>query len=182
MRVMSHRERRLVAGGLLVTLVALFVNLVAAPLVSGFSERAARRELLAEEYRQLDQEIAYLPRLRRKARAQEEAQRHFVAAAPNAGIAGAALEERLRSSIEAVGAEYRTIEHEASGKDMIVARASARMSLGAFTRLLERLENEPPLLSVSPVGLNADAALASHKSEPLDVQLEVTVPFAPAAS
>lgn len=182
MRVMSQRERRLVAGGLLVAAVAAFVNLAIAPLVSGFSERAARRELLITEYQLLEREIAYLPRLRSKARAQDDAQRQFVAAAPNAELAGIALEERLRMTIEAVGGEYRTIEHDAMGKDIIRAQATARMPLSALTRLLERLQNETPYLSVSPVGLNADAALATHKSEPLDVKLEVTVPFAPATS
>lgn len=182
MRVMSQRERRLVALGLLVAAVAVIVNLAIAPVISGFSERAARRALLVEEYRHLEQEIAYLPRLRRKARAQEAAQQHFVIAAPTAERAGTALEDRLRASIEAVGGEYRSAEHAALDGNVVVARATARMPLGSLARLLERLENESPYLSVSPIALNADAALATHKSEPLDVKLEVTVPFAPAAS
>ncbi|MGV3510859.1 MAG: type II secretion system protein GspM [Novosphingobium sp.] len=182
MRMMSQRERRLVAVGLLIAVISGVLNLLVLPLVTGFSERAAQRELLLEEYRQLDREIGYLPRLRRKAHAQEAAQRQFIMSAPSAERAGTALEDRLRAGIEAVGGEYRTIDHAAINKNLIVARATARMSLSALTQLLERLENEKPYLSVSPVTLNADAALATHKSEPLDVKLEVTIPFVPAAS
>lgn len=182
MRVMSQRERRLVAVGLLIAVVSGLLNLSILPLVSGFSERAAKRELLLEEYRQLDREIGYLPRLRRKAHAQAAAHRQFVMSAASAELAGVALEERLRAGIEEVGGEYRIIEHAAIDKNQIVARATARMSLSSLTQLFERLQNEKPYLSISPVTLNADAALATHKSEPLDVKLEIIVPFVPAAS
>ena len=182
MRILSLRERRLVAVGLLVAAVAAVWMAVIGPILAGFAERAAARDSLQTQYAHAEQTIASLPRLRRLAKVSAGESRAFVMSAATPDAAGVMLEERLRAGVEAAGGEYRGGDHDGSAPDRIRARAVVRMPIDKLAVWLERLENQQPYLVVEQLGIGADAALASQKAESLDVKIETSIPFIRAAS
>ena len=182
MMVLSARERKLVALGLLVGVVVLVEGLVVQPILSGFAERADERAGLALQFAHQEQTIASLPRLRQMARASAARQRAYVAMAASPDAAGSTLEDRLRLAAESVGGEYRAGDHDGTGPQRVRARAVVRMPIDKLALWLEHLENEQPYLVVEQLGIGADAALASQKAEALDVKIEVSVPFARASA
>lgn len=70
MRTLSPRERKLIAVLILVAAVALVLAGVIGPIVSGFSERAARRDALIQTFHANEQRIASLGALQAEAERQ----------------------------------------------------------------------------------------------------------------
>ena len=176
------RERRLVAVGGLVGAIALCEAVVVAPIAAGFSERAQERDRLRAEYAHAEQTIAVLPRLRRLSRFTLGESKAFTIGGVTPDAAGLALEERLRIGVEAAGGEYRGGNHDGSLPDRIQARAVIRIPVEKLVPWLAKLENEQPFIIVEQLAIAADAALASQKTEPLDVNIEVSIPYNRAAA
>lgn len=176
MRTLSQRERKLVALFILFIVASLIWVVIVGPLISGFSERSARRDLLTQQYQANQRIIGSIPRLRRQAERQREDLRSFVITSPTQAAAGIILQERLQRTIENAGGEVRAVE-EASGADgQARARGTARMTLEQLTTLLTRLQNEPPYLVVEALNVAADQAVISGRLETMEVGLEVSVP------
>lgn len=182
MRMLSKRERRLVAVGGLVAAAGLLWLGVIDPVLSGFDERAQARDKLALQYAHNEQTIAALPRLRRLARQSAGESKAFALSAATPDAAGQLLEERMRASVEAGGGEYRAGDHDGTTPDRIHAHAVVRMPVDKLVTWLERLQNQQPYCVVEQLGIGADAALASQKAENLDVKIEISIPFVRAAS
>jgi Type II secretion system (T2SS), protein M subtype b len=178
----TAREQRLLAILILLGVVLLLSIAIVMPLYQGFIDRAEQREMLRLQAQHYERTIASIPRLRRISEASRNAVRDFTMAAPTPDRGGVQLEERLHAGVRAVGGEFHASDHEGSDKHMLRARATARMTLPQLTSLLVLLQNDRPYLVIESLNITADDALVSQKAGPLDVKMEISIPFAVAQS
>ena len=176
MRSLSQRERKLLALFILCIVASLIWVVIVGPVISGFSERSARRSLLMQQYQANQRMIGSIPRLRRQAERQREDLHNFVISAPTQAAAGVILQERLQRTIESAGGEVRAIEDVSGTDGQARAHGSARMTLAQLTTMLARLQNEPPYLVVEALNIAADQAVISGRPETMEVGLEISVP------
>jgi general secretion pathway protein M len=182
MRPLSARERKLVAVGLLVLLVALVWGVIVAPVIDGFTQRAEQRALLRTAYARNSRLISAVPALRRQAERQSETLRAFVIPATNPVLARAALRDRLRRDVTALGGEVIGLQDIPAPTGTVRAGVQVRMTLEQMQRLLVSLNDTPPYLVTESLRVSADRALETGHLDLLDVRLEVSVPHSPAAS
>ena len=181
-RVMSARERRLVALLVLTALIAAVYLLLVAPIVAGFASRAERREQSGLRYVHNLRTIASIPRLRRAAEQQRGAVDLFVVDARSIEAAREQVKDRLQRAIESAGGAF--VEGaDAEGRPVWArVRGVARMTLPQVTGALARLQNEPPWLVVETVGITANDALVTGQSSAMDIEIEISLPIRPAAA
>lgn len=178
---LSARERRLVALLILIGLIALVFLAVIEPFRESFRERDRERARLVQELDHGQRLIAAIPALRRRAEMQKAELRQFVLSAPDRERASVLLENRTQSAVEALGGELRAINDRPTPAGTVGVRLSAKLTLDQLTRLLAQMQNEKPYLTVNALSVAADEALINGKLNPLDVNVEFSVPFAPAA-
>ena len=172
---LSLRERRLVAIGLLVAAVSLVWLLITAPLIDGFTGRAAARSELLLRYERDARTVAQLASVRRAAEYQRRTCSGFVLVAATSLAAADRLKDRLGETIASAGGELRSVEDLASmTPGQVRARLDARLSPRQLSAVLTRLTRDPPLLVFDSLTVAADQAFATSRSGPMDVRLEVT--------
>lgn len=182
MRTMSKRERRLLAGALLIGTIALAWLIVVAPIVNGFADRADRRAQLRMTYAHQQRTIASVPRLRRQAERQRAAIGDFALPTASLDAGRERLRDRLLQTVEGVGGDFRESVDAEGRPGWARVQASARLSLSQLTFLLDRLQNEPPYLIIDSLTIAADEAVVTGKPSALDIQLEASIPLRPAAA
>jgi hypothetical protein len=181
-RSLSPRQSQAAAVLILLALLAFLAFVIVGPLIAGFQERAAQRDQLALQYSANARNIAAIPRLRRMAEAHEHLLGDFLLDAPDAASAGEALRQRLQTAIVALGGEFRGGEDIASTDNGRAAvRITARLSEGQLKQLLASAQNSKPYLSITTLVIGADEALVTGQASALDVQIEASIPYRPAA-
>lgn len=181
-RSLSPRQAQAVALLILLAVLAFLAFGIVGPLIAGFQERAAQREQYALQFSANARNIAAIPRLRRMAEAHEQLLGDFLLDAPDAATAGEALRQRLQTAIVALGGEFRGGEDIASadaGKAAV--RVTARLSESQLKQLLANAQNAKPYLTLTTLVIGADEALVTGQTSALDVQLEASIPYRPAA-
>lgn len=179
-RPLSPREGKLIAVLILVAAVALVLALVIGPVVSGFTDRDARREALVQTFHANEQRIASLDALQAEAERQTAEMRQRFIAAPDAAEASEALRERIESAVQELGGDIKASEAVPAEEGWARAAIDMRMSHAQLAGLLARLNALKPALAVDAVTVIADDALTNPKSDLLDVRLEASAPFVPA--
>jgi len=182
MRSLAPRERRLVALGLLVGVVAAVWLLLVAPLVGGFQARAERRETLLAEYQANQRLLASIPSLQRAASQEQATAALYQITAPSTGIAAEALKQRLSATLAGAGGTVAAVQDVQAGVPIgwVSARADARLDLDQFVVAIRQLENEAPYVVVQYISVEADRTAASGHAAPLAVRLQVSALFRPA--
>ncbi len=180
MRPLSPRERKLVAVLILLLAVSLVLTLVISPLVSGFTERAARRDALVQSLHAGEQRIRSLAALEAEAERQTGEMRALFMAAPDAEEAGELLRERIETAAQDTGGDIKTSEAMPTEQGWARAAIDVRLSHKQLAALLARLNALKPALAVDTLLVIADDALTNSRSDLLDVRLEATAPFVPA--
>lgn len=181
LRSLSARESRLLAVLVAVALVVLADLAVIAPVLSGFADRASEREALLARHAANQRAIAAIPRLRRMAEAQGRGLADFALAAPDAATASDLLRERLQAQIGAAGGDFRGAEDVPARAGHVAARITARLAPGQLATFLAGAQNARPAIVITSLVIGADEALVTGHANQLDVQLEASVPFHPAA-
>jgi len=177
MRQLSPREARLVAVLILVALITFVSLLVIHPIVSGFSERSERRELLLARYAANDRTIAAIPRLRRRAEAQRETVDRFTLSAADAGSGAEVLRDRLQNAVTAVDGDFRGGEDVPVSAGWVGARVNTRLTSAQLGALLANLQNAQPYLIVNSLVIGSDDTLVTGAAATLDVQIEASIPL-----
>ena len=181
MRTPTPRERRLIAVGILVLVIAVAWLAIARPLIDGFVDRAAERRRLTH-LQQVDARlIASLPALQAAADAQRAASPRFALAAASESAASDALKARLRSLAAAEGFTLSAVEDLEADAPAGEVRLRADMTL-TLTQLYEtvrRLQSEDAYVVVDYVSVTADRSLAAGRLAPLDVRLELAADWRP---
>ena len=179
-RPLTPRERKLIAVLILVAALALVLNFVIGPVVSGFEARAARRAALIQTFHANEQRIASIGALQAEAERQTGEMRQRFIAAPDAAEASEALRERIEGAAQDLGGDIKASESIPAEDGWARAAMDVRMSHAQLAGLLARLNTLKPALAVDAVTVIADDALTNAKSDLLDVRLEASAPFVPA--
>lgn len=180
MRPLSPRERKLVAVLILVLVISAALMLVIGPVVSGFAERAARREALIQSFQANEKRIGSLSALQAEAERQVGEMPLLFMAAPDPEEAGESLRERIEAAALEAGGDVRASEALPADQGWARAALDVRMSHRQLAGLLTRLNSLKPALAVDGLTVIAEDALTNPGSDLLDVRLEATAPFVPA--
>jgi hypothetical protein len=176
MRPLAPRERRLVAVGLLVGVIAAAWLLVAAPVIGGFQARADQRRQLITRYGDDQRLLASVPSLRTSALAERRSAPLYQISAPSENLAAEALKQRLVATLTESGGVVSAAQQVQAEvpPGWISIRADAQINLTQFSAGLRRLENETPYVVVEYASLAANRALVTGHAAPLDVRLQVS--------
>jgi type II secretory pathway component PulM len=182
MKPLSTRERKLVAILLLLLLIAAGWALILSPMIDGFSSRAGQRALLRATYERNSRLINAGPALRRQAERLRPVAAQVALGGATIGVARDRLQERLRKDFADAGGELTASEDAPSSANDVHAWVQGRISLADLAELLQRIDATPPYLIIETLRISADSALETGRLDKLDVRLEVSIPYSPAAS
>jgi general secretion pathway protein M len=179
MNGLTARERRLVAVAILLAVIAAAWIAVVSPLMAGFAAREAERQSLLAEYQRDQRLIASIPGLRAQAEAQKRNAAAFALTAPSQLQAQEALRQRIIAAMTATGAGAPTVQDVQADlpAGWIGARAEVQLTRGQLNETLRVLENEEPYVVVDYISIDAEQAFRTGHASPLDVRLELSVPF-----
>ena len=182
MRPLSARERKIVAVGLLVLLVAACWLLVVAPLIDGAVQRSQQRALLGATYARNSRLINSIPAQRRKAEQLKPLVQRFALTGSSGDAAHKKLQEQLRKAFTTAGGEITASQDSPSRPGEVRGWVEGRMTLPALEALLSGVANTPPFLIVESLRVSADSVLETGRLDKLDVRVEASIPYLPAAS
>lgn len=178
MNDLTARERKLLAIGILVALIALVWLAIISPIINGFGERAAERERLAARFAANERLIASIPRLRSAIETRAVDAGNYRIEGESFAAVTEALKERLGSEIASGGGELRAVQEVGDSPGWARAWVEARMSLPQLINTLEKVQNRPPYLAVNSLTIAADRALQSGKLDLMDIRIEASSPAA----
>jgi hypothetical protein len=176
MNSLTARERKILAIGILVGVIALIWFVIIAPIMGGFSERAAERERLSARFAGNERLIANIPRLRKAVEKGSADFRNFRIEGESFAVVTEALKERLGAQVAASGGELRAIQEVDDKPGWVRAWVESRMTLPQMIASLEKLQNQPPYLAVTTLTISADRALQSGKLDLMDIRIEAASP------
>jgi general secretion pathway protein M len=181
MRALTPRERRILAVGILVLMLALAWFGVIQPLVGGFLGRAAERRELQATLQRDDRLMASLPAWRAAAARQAAAADRFSIAAPSEQLAIEAVRERLRKLAADEGYDAPSIEdlQPDAAPGSIKVRADIELNMTQLYDSLRQLQSEGAYVVVDYLSVSADRALAAGRLQPMAVRLELTAAWRP---
>jgi hypothetical protein len=182
MRLLTARERRLLALGGLALALALVWLLIIGPLVWGFTDREAERRRLIAAYQLNARLIGSLPVLRAAAVAQRAGVARFAVLAPSEPLAAEAVKQRLQHLAAEEGFTIGAVEdlQADAAPATVKLRVDMTASLPQFYETIRRLESEDAYVVVDFVSVTADRSLAAGRLAPLDVRLELSADWRPA--
>ena len=181
MKPLNPRERRIVAVGILVLVIALTWLLIVNPIVQGFIERAHQRDELRDTYVRGQRLMAAMPVWRRQAEQQRATAPRFAYSAPTDALASDLLKERIAQVIAQQGGVLKAAQEipadNAAG--WVSVRAELQLDMNQLYESLQRLENEDPYVSIDYVSVVAEAAFKTGHLAPMTVRIEVSAQFRP---
>jgi hypothetical protein len=176
MNTLTARERKIVAIGILVGLIALIWFALISPIASSFAERSAERERLSARFAGNERLIASIPRLRNRIENRAADFKNFRTEGEDFAAVTEALKERLGGQIAASGGELRAMQEVSDEPGWVRAWVEARMTLPQLIGTLEKIQNQPPYLAVNSLTISADRALQSGKLDLMDIRIEASSP------
>lgn len=174
---LTAREQKLIALGLLVVALALAWLVVAAPLLQGFEDRAARRQALTDTLRQDARLLRLFPAYRRAADAQAREAGDYAFPTSDPAAARSAAEARVAAMIASAGGVLHAVRDQPAGPGQVRLRAEAALTLPALVDLLHQLQDSRPYALVD--GLNVSAAdPATQPHSTLEARVDVAYAYA----
>jgi Type II secretion system (T2SS), protein M subtype b len=171
------RERRLIAVALLLAAIAAVDLGVVRPIIDGFSHRAAEREQLIDAQARAHRLIASEGTWRERRRVQALDASAFSVAAPSADVAVEAAEQRIADAVSSQGGQVRGVREEPSPAGAVRVRADLELTLTQLVASLNVIENQKPYVVIEQLSIAADQAAAVGRLSPMEVTLEVAVPY-----
>ena len=173
----SPLERRLIALGLLALAAALVVFALVLPVAAGFADRGAQREQLSDDLargKRLVGERAYWRDRLRRQRAEGAA---FAVSAPNASAAAQAAIERIGAAVQAPGGQLKSLREQTPGPGEARLRLEAELSLTQLVASLKLLQGLKPYVVIENLSVAVDPTVAAGKVPPMDVRIDLAVPY-----
>jgi hypothetical protein len=178
MRTLGARERRLLAIGLLLAVVAVVVFGLIWPIVAGIAHRAEERSDLIATYVRNQRVLAGIPLWRAQAVQQKATISQYALVAPTGALAAEMLKQRLNRMTAQEGGTVNSIS-EIQGdvpEGWVRVRADLQLTMSQLYKSLARLESEAPYVVVGYLSVSADRASKTGHLAPMDVRIEVSAP------
>jgi hypothetical protein len=178
MRPLAQRERRLIALGVLLAVVAVVVLGVIVPVFGGMAARALERGDLVATYQRNQRVLAGIPVWRAQAVEQKSTASKFAIIAPTQALAAEMLKQRINRMTNEEGGSVQTVS-EVQGdtpEGWVKVRADLQLTMAQLYKSLARLESEAPYVVVGYLSVAADRAQKSGHAAPMDVRVEVSSP------
>jgi len=178
MRPLAQGERRLIALGVLLALVAVVVLGVIVPVFGGMAARALERGDLVATYERNQRVLAGIPVWRAQAVEQKSTASKFTITAPTQALAAEMLKQRISRMTNEEGGSVQTVsEIQGDTPDgWVKVRADLQLTMAQLYKSLARLESEAPYVVVGYLSVAADRAQKSGHAAPMDVRIEVSSP------
>ena len=183
MRRLNPREKKLVAVGILIILVALAFALIVRPIVGGFNARAEERQRLLGTYQRDSRALGSLHVVGADLRVQRTTDGRYAVSAPSPAVASAFLRERVGRIVTQSGGTLKTTEDlqaDARPGELRV-RADAALTTAQLVQVVRRLETEEPYAVIDNLASAVGNDASSGREDPMAVRLEVSTRFRPAA-
>lgn len=179
MKRMNPRERKIVAIGILVAILAGAWLAVVNPIRLGFVAREAERRALIATYQRNQRLLGGIPLWRTDADLQRRTGTRYAIAAPSPSRAAELLRERVGRVIAQQGGTLRSVQDQAADArpGWVRVRADASLSINQLHEALRRLQLEEPNVVVEYISVAAGRAGQSGLTPAIDVRLEVSARF-----
>jgi len=176
MRPLAQGERRLIALGVLLALVAVIVLGVIVPVFGGMAARALERGDLVATYERNQRVLAGIPVWRAQAVEQKSTVSKFTITAPTQALAAEMLKQRISRMTNEEGGSVQTVsEIQGDTPDgWVKVRADLQLTMAQLYKSLARLESEAPYVVVGYLSVAADRAQKSGHAAPMDVRIEIS--------
>jgi type II secretory pathway component PulM len=181
MKTPSPREQRMIAVLILVALVAFVWLGIVQPILAGFAERREARAQAVIQNDHNQQLAASMPLLRAAARRQREDAAVFSLPARNQDEATARLRDLVRAAANRNELVMKMSQSAEERAGWAIMRVNGVARLDQLTRFLADVQNGQPIVMVTSTSLAANAAFQTGTAGPMEVQLEVAVPYDAAA-
>lgn len=173
----SVLERRLIALGLLIAVLAAVWFGLARPIALGFAERAEQRQQLADALARGRGLIAAKDYWREQALRQQGDGAAFAVTAPNAAAAAQLSMDRVSAAIQAPGGVLSSLREQPEGRGEARLRIEARLTLTQLVASLKLLQGQKPYIVIEGLSIAADPTAAAGQVSPLEVRIDLAVPY-----
>ena len=173
----SLLERRLIALGLLALLLAALWFFLAAPIARGFAERAAQREQLTDELLRGRRLIGSRAIWWNKALLQRADADQFGMIAPTASAAALQATDRIAAAIQTSGGVLSSLREQPSGPGETRLRVEGRLDLTQLVTSLKLIEDQKPFVIIEGLTVAADPTAAAGQLSPMDIRIDLAVPY-----
>lgn len=177
---LAPRERRVLAIGILLIVLALGYVLVIAPLLNGIADRRAERAELLDTYVRQQRVIETRRYWQRQAASQRTDRAAFGLLTPSRATATEVSKDRI-TAFFAQGT-VRGLRDVPAPDGWVRVRVEARLTLPEVAQSLRRIQAARPYMVVTSLVIDAEQAFTTGQLSPLDVRLELSVPFTPVAA
>jgi len=178
---MTAFQRKAIAIAMLLMAVAVVYLLMVRPVLDTLAEQRDRRELLTLQYQRGERLVASIPRMRHIIEMQAPQQAQFVITARSDAAARDYLQERLRDTLAKLGADLSSAEAVDSPPGSVAISATTKLAMPQLLQLMSRMENEKPYVLLNGLNIAANDALVSGRLDPVDVKIDLSIPYTPAA-
>ena len=178
MRPLQPRERKFVAVGILIAVVAIVLFGIVVPVFGGLALRAAERSELKETYLRNQHVLAGIPAWRAEAERQKDDMGDYAIVAPTEALAAEQLKSRITRMANEQGATVQSVT-EVQGdapEGWVKVRADLQLTMAQLYKSLTKLESEAPYVVVGYLSVAADRASKTGHIAPMDVRVEITAP------
>jgi general secretion pathway protein M len=177
MIVASLLIRRLVAVALLILVVGVVSLGLVSPIVAGFADRAAERTQLGDELARDRALIAQRDLWRVALGRQREEAGAYSVLAPDAGSAARMSMDRVTTAIQTPGGVLTSLREQPSSPGEAKLRVEAHLTLTQLAASLRLLEGQKPFVIIEALTVAADPATTTGQSSPLEVRIDLAVPY-----
>jgi hypothetical protein len=177
MNARSLFERRLIALGLLVLALTLAVFGVALPIAHGFADRADERARIADDLARGRQLIAARDYWLNEAQRQRADMGRFAVIAPDTSSAVQQVSDRLAAAIQTPGGALRSVREQPATPGEAQVRIEAQLTLTQLVASLKLIEGLKPFVVIETLSIAADPTAAAGRVPPMDVRIDLAVPY-----
>lgn len=172
---LTARERRLLAIGALVLVLAVTWLVAVRPLIAGFADRAAERRRISQELATGRALLAQRPVWQARFRRLAEDSADF--GPGDADAAATRTTDQVLSAAAAQGAPVNAIQPQAGTAGLAWMGVEMRADLPQAVTILKTLERAKPYLVVGSVSLTADPQAAAGRAGAMNVMVDIGAPY-----
>lgn len=177
MTALSLRERRLIALALLLLFFSILIFGIVTPVIDGFRSRSDARDQLYSQMARNDRSISNLPIWRSQANSQKKDANRYAILAPTRSAAADIFREDIQQLFVKSGAVVRSAQDAPSVEGWLKLRIDSQMSLTQIVDCLKQIQLFQKTTVINAITISADRAFTNGRLSPMDIRLEISIPY-----